>query len=304
MSNKFYFSFLLFLFSLAVPVLAASLDELIGPETAAILRTAGEPLTEVRQKNLNPRFLPRHEGLERSVADIQNSLEPNIFVEALSLYRKPFSAEKNKEEQTGLLNQLLALSTLAGIQYYSESRKTMRIFYESSYIIDDPVNKNPLPDPVYAALPDSLILYARQKDLTFGDNIYRYDYHTGADVVFFVQENITPMKAGIIQAVGKNKFRTLVAVFDAGDSLLIYAAAMAKTVSLPGMGDRIGASFANRMKAIFQWFAIRADMSFGKNEQVSYAPQANPATGFLVRSFQSGRRGTDNRAALSGVDEQ
>jgi hypothetical protein len=76
------------------------------------------------------------------------------------------------------------------------------------------------------------------------------------------------MKAGIVPAIGKNKLHSLVAVIDAGDSLLIYAAAMAKTVSLPGMGDRIGASFANRMKAIFQWFAIRADMSFGKNERL------------------------------------
>jgi hypothetical protein len=111
---------------------------------------------------------------------------------------------------------------------------------------------------VYATLPDSLALYARQKDLTFGDHIYRFTYHTGGDYIFFVQENLSAMNAGIIPAIGKNKFRCLIAVLDSGDSLLIYAAAMAKAVSLPGMGDRIGNSFTNRVKAVLTWFEMQA----------------------------------------------
>ena len=243
-------------------VFSASLDELVGAERAAVLRAAVEPLSEVQLKTPSPRLLPRHGELGRFVAEIQNSLEPNLFVETLSLYRKPHVAEWSGIEQTSLLNQFVALSTLAGIQYYSESRKTMRTFYESSGVIDNPTHKNPLPDPVYSALPDSLMLYARQKDLTFGDNIYRYSYHTGKDYLFFVQENLTAMNSGIIPAIGKNKLHSLVAVIDSGDSLLIYAAAMAKTVSLPGMGERIGASFTNRAKAILKWFNGRADGVF------------------------------------------
>jgi hypothetical protein len=187
-----------------------------------------------------------------------------MMVETLALYRKPSAAEWSKAEQTSLFNHLTALSTLAGIQYYSASRQALRVFYETSQVIDGPVGKKPLPDPLYDTLPASLVLYARQKDLTFGDNIYRYDYHTGADILFFVQENLTSMNAGIIPAVGKNKFRSMVAVIDAGDVLLIYAAAMAKAASVPGMGDRIGASFTNRINAILQWFTVRANKVFLK----------------------------------------
>jgi len=139
----------------------------------------------------------------------------------------------------------------------------MRVFYESSTVIDDPVGKKPLPDPSFAVCPDSLTLYARQKDLTFGDNIYRLEYRTGADIIFFSQENLSSMNAGLIPAIGRNKFRTVMAVIDAGDSLLIYAAAMARTASVPGMGDRVGASFTNRVKAILKWFVGRADRVFG-----------------------------------------
>ena len=77
-----------------------------------------------------------------------------------------------------------------------------------------------------------------------------------------VQENETSMNAGIIPAIGRNKFRTVMAVIDAGDSILVYVAAMAKTVTLPGMGERIGTSFTNRVKAILTWFSGRADGIF------------------------------------------
>jgi hypothetical protein len=245
--------------ALAQPVFAASLEELVGTERASALRAASEPITELQLKTPSVRLAPRHGELERFVAENKNSLEADIFVETLSLYRKPDSAAAwDTTEQVRLLNRLAALSTLAGIQYYSASRKAMRVFYEASFVIDDPAAKKPLPDPLFMALPDSLVLYARQKDLTFGDNIYRFTYHTGGDYIFFVQENLTAMTAGIIPAIGKNKFRCLIAVIDTGDSLLIYAAAMAKAASLPGMGDRIGNSFTNRVKAVLTWFDLQA----------------------------------------------
>ena len=233
-----------------LPVFGNSLEELVGAEQAAILRAADEPVTLVQQKDPRPRFLPQHGELESLIAEIQGSLEPNTLVEALTLH--------DKVEQVSLLNQLTALSTLAGIQYYSASRNAMRIFYESSFVIDSPSGKEPLPDPVYDTLPEPFSLYARQKDLTFGENVYRYDYRYGDGALFLVQENLTAMTAGIIRAIGKNKFRTVIAVIDADDSLLIYTAAMAKTVSLPGMGDRIGRSFTNRIIAILRWFNDRA----------------------------------------------
>jgi hypothetical protein len=246
------------------PLFGSPLEELVGAEMAAVLQGANGTIGGLQQKNPRPQFLPRHEGLERLVAEVQKSLDPNMMVENLALYRKPSAAEWSKAEQTSLFNQLAALSTLAGIEYYSASRQSMRIFYETSQVIDGHVSKKPLSDPSFYTLPESFVLHARQKDLTFGENIYRYNYHTGADILFFVQENLTTMTAGIIPAVGKNKFRSMVAVIDAGDVLLIYAAAMAKAASVPGMGDRIGASFTNRINAVLQWFSGRADSVFLK----------------------------------------
>jgi len=129
-------------------------------------------------------------------------------------------------------------------------------------VIDNPRNRNPLPDPTFATPPETLVLYARQRDLTFGDNTYRFDYRAGTDFFLFAQENLTSMSVGIIPVIGRNRFQMVVAVIDAGDSLLIYAAAMARASALPGMGDRVGNSFNNRLQAVLQWFSEHADGVF------------------------------------------
>jgi hypothetical protein len=251
---------------------AFSLEELVGAARAYQLRTEDDPITEVQLKNPQPRLLPNHGDLRRLVDEITSALDPGLFVETLYRYEKNAAAGAASAadaaawtgaQRARLFNQTLALSTLTGIQYYSASRKTMRTFYESSKVIDGPDTKKAIPDPVYVSPPSTLTIFARQKDLTFGDNIYRYDYLTGPDSLIFVQQNLTTMNAGIIPAVGKNKLRTVMAVIDAGDSLLIYAASMAKAAAFPGLGERIGNSFTNRAEAVLKWFSGQADGVFG-----------------------------------------
>jgi hypothetical protein len=110
---------------------------------------------------------------------------------------------------------------------------------------------------VFSKPPELLTLYARLKDLTFGDNIYRYNCINSRDAVFFVQENITSLTYGVVPAIGKGNLRSIVAVIDCGDSILVYAVSMAKAFSLPGMGDRISSSFSNRAEAMLNWLTGR-----------------------------------------------
>jgi hypothetical protein len=194
-------------------------------------------------------------------------LDSGILAETLYRYEKPAAALRpvwSDAERTALYNQALALSTLTGIQYYSASRKAMHTFYEYSRVISSPGSKQELPDPIHQVPPASLTVYARQRDLTFGDNVYRYQYLTAEDHLVFIQENLTTMTVGIIPAVGKNKLRSLVAVIDTEDSLLIYAASFAKAAAIPGLGERIGGSFTNRAQAILGWFSGQADKAFAE----------------------------------------
>ena len=247
-------------------VFGLSLEELVSLKQADAL-AAGEKPALVQFTDPRPQLTPRNAALRGLIDKIYQDLGPSITVETLHLYKKPSIAEKSAwsaGEESELYNQILALSTLAGLQYFSASRGVMRTFYETSSVIDGPSTKMPLPDPVFSLPQEELTLYARQKDLTFGDNIYQYNFYRAPGAIIFIQENLTALTAGIIPAVGKNKLRSIVAVLDAEDNILIYAASMAKAASLPGMKERIGNSFANRAEAVIHWFSEQADKAFKK----------------------------------------
>jgi hypothetical protein len=247
-------------------IFAFCLEDLVSPENAAALAAGNKPVL-AQFKNPRPEFVPRHQILKGLVEAVYRDLDPSVIVETLYIYKKPPDAEKNAisdAELAELFNGTLAMSTLAGIQYFSATRGSMRTFYETSSVIDGPSTKKSLPDPVYTRPPAELTIYARQKDMTFGDNIYQYDFYTAAGTMIFIQQNLTSLTYGIIPAVGKNKLRSVVAVLDAGDQLLVYAASMAKAASLMGMNNRIGNSFANRADAILAWFSEQADKAFRK----------------------------------------
>jgi hypothetical protein len=245
---------------------AASLADLVGSELAGTLLTETS-ITEIQYRNPKPILSPQHSFTRSLIDSAQAVLEPSIFVESLTRFEKPAGAVDGawiEAERNNLYNEALALSTLAGIEYFSASRNKMRVFYETSTVIDGPESKRPLPDPSYQVPPAELQIYAQQKDLTFGDNIYQYRYFVQKDALVFVQENLSSLTVGPIPVVGKNKLRSIVAVLDAGDSLMIYIASMAKAASFPGMNERAGRSFSNRAEALLSWFFIRVDEAFKK----------------------------------------
>jgi hypothetical protein len=244
---------------------ALSLEELAGTEIAVELR-AGKILSRVQLRNPIPSLAPRHGELQTLLEGTLAELGTGIMAESLTRYEKPPAASRpawSGAERAAIFNSVLAISSLEGIQYYSASREAMRTFYEYSRVIDSPDTKGELPDPRYAE-PLDLSLYARQRDLTFGDNIYEYRYHSGPDSLIFVQRNLTALKIGIVSAVGRDKLRSLVAIIDAGDSLLVYAVSLARASALPGLGNRIGNSFTNRAQAILDWFGAQADRAFAE----------------------------------------
>jgi hypothetical protein len=240
------------------------LEMLVGAERAALL-LAGDFVSEIQFNNPTPLLVPAVAGVQDSIQSVQNSFRPNTMAESLYLYKKPADANQvawTEDELTAIYNNSLALSSLAGIQYYSSSRKTMRTFYETSVVIDNLENKNPRRDPVYQIPPKDLTLYARQKDLTFGDNVYQYTYHKEDDYLVFIQENLSSMNIGIIPVVGKNRLRSVITIIDAGENLLVYVVSMAETIMFPGISERVGNSFSTRAEAILTWFTGQADKAF------------------------------------------
>jgi len=260
--------FILTLIAFAVcQAYASPLETLISSGLIAQLQ-GGELIIKTHFGDAHTVISPKNNTLDQIIASAKDSFSPNIIVETLYLHKKPesfFSDNQswNEEQKTNVFNQTLAISALTGVQYYSVSRAEMRTFYEFSNVIDDPRTKKTLPDPVYHE-PVSMSLFARQKDLTFGDNIYRYDYTVGGDIIAFSQENVTTLSVGFIPVIRKGNLRSVLAVIDCGDSLLVYAVSMVNAILLPGMKDRILSSFSSRAEAILKWFSGRLDSELFK----------------------------------------
>lgn len=241
-----------------------SLEEALGDEKAAELISRGT-LTEVQTRRSRPLLVPNHYFTQSLIDSAIESVNPSYVVENLYLYAKPAEAARGawtKAEQNALYNGMVAMSTLAGLQYYSIGKKEIDILYVTSVVIDGPDTGNPRPDPVFETPPDAFTLYVRQEDGRFGENTYRYDFHVQPDALIMIQQNLTDMNSGPIRIIGKNNLRTILSIIDTGDRLLIYAVSLIKAPSFPGMKGRIGNSFTNRTAAVIEWFSGQADKAF------------------------------------------
>lgn len=245
---------------------ATSIEDLVSEQFTSELYQNGKS-TQIQLKDPRPLLVPDSELTKNTVQSVFNELEPSILVETIYLYEKPMENRGRSwtnSEYVSLYNAVRALSTLSGIEYFSASRNKMRTFYELSTLIDDPESKKVLPDPIVSIPAATSKLYARQKDLTFGDNIYTYDFYTANSEIIFIQENLTTMSYGIIPILRKNRLRTVVSITDTEKYLLVYAASMARAVMLPGIEGKVRDSFSNRSDAVYDWFSSQADAAFAK----------------------------------------
>ncbi|GMO36346.1 MAG: hypothetical protein Ta2F_12270 [Termitinemataceae bacterium] len=206
------------------------------------------------------KLIPQNEHVKKICTETVASLKPSVVVEKQKTIKKPDSWKQGiwtNEEEIKLLNAVSSISTLSGLQYYSASRGEMRTFYETSYVIQDPKLNKPVPDPVFTlsgSLPESFMFFARQKDLTFSDNIYQYDYSITSDAIFFVQKNLTAMSYGIIPLLKKEALKSIVAFVNNQDSITIYVVTMAKANLIPALEQKVNNSFSTRIDALIKWF--------------------------------------------------
>jgi hypothetical protein len=230
-------------------------------------------LTLAHFDDLTPTLMPRTPQLAAKVAEIRKKLDPSILIESLCFYKKPPNTSPvwTRLEKTRLINGIAALSTLAGLRYYSPSRKKTRTFYQTSRVVKSPDDTRPIPDPTFTKnnLPTNLTLYAAQTDLTFDENIYRFDCLLADNLFLISQANVTTMYYGILPVLKRGALQTVIALMNCEDYILIYMTAMADAISLPGMKGRVAKSFESRASALIGWFKAKADAVYEDNKSTN-----------------------------------
>lgn len=223
----------------------------------------GECLAQGRAVRLGrgaPVLLPAHPAAESLrgaiVAEGAAILVETVFVLPRTA---PSGDAALAVELASIYGLLRSIGSLEGIEYYSASRKRMRTFYAESYRIDDPKRRARLPDPEppkAGAVPASESLYALQRDLSFGENVYRYDFESAPGAVRVVATNLTRMSYGIVPVMASEALKTRLFVVQAEDAILFYAASGASAPSL--FKGKLEDSFSNRAEALFKWFESKS----------------------------------------------
>ncbi|MCX7025176.1 MAG: hypothetical protein NT080_11240 [Spirochaetes bacterium] len=216
---------------------------------------AGEDLRAVQTGKIGTfSFAPNHPEV-RLVADALAMEKPDVVVETLFFWRKPFVA---RNELLAAYNVFRAMGTLEGVEYWSASRKKMRLFYEKSYRIAGPTDRTSVKDVPVLELPTAETIFAFQKDLTFGGNVYRYDFRTSRDSILVESTNLTGLSYGPVPIAGPGKVRTRILVVATEEGMLFWACSSASATILPGVRGRLESSFGNRAEAVFGWFSAKA----------------------------------------------
>ena len=252
---------LAFLLLLLGPALA---QERFGPyltaETLKELLNGSELRRSVGPGRL-PQLLPAISLRERILRETA-SLSPTIGTEVLLLDPVNAAELESGPSLLKLYNLLRSVSRMKGIEYYSMSWKRMRTLFLESYAVDDPIAMNRLPDQLVEEIPPSAFLYILQKDLNFGQNIYRSEYICEEGILALRNENLTPMRYLGMTLVPPLQSLTWLVLIPQGGNLLFYGLSCARTARFLGLEKNAENSFYNRLKAIYGWFTAEAAKIF------------------------------------------
>ncbi len=201
------------------------------------------------EKNMQPEMVPPF-AVPQLVTEQWGTQKPACLIESVVLYKKKSGQTKNVKKISRVLR---AISRLKGLEYYSSSRKKMRTLYESSYVIDAPETKVKQDDPVNRSDSDFSV-YALQKDLTFGEHVYRYRFVSDGNSSGFLSTNTDALSYSIFQAVKPEALQVSIVVTDLGDYLLIHGLTRADFASFSFLRKRVQRSLKTRGDAILRWF--------------------------------------------------
>lgn len=231
-----------------------TLESLYGKTVVGSLATTGR-VVRVAYKG-EPSLLPDHPTSAVLKAAIASS-KSSILVETLfSLARpRPQDSAAAAAELAGIYGYLRSVGSLQGIEYWSASRNELRTFYAESYRIESPESRKKISDPpapLPGKIPAAESFFAFQRDLSFGSNVYRYDYSFSEDNFLVTQTNLTRMNYGLVPVMAAGALSTRLFLIRAEDAIVFYAESGAEA---PGIfKGKLEVSFSNRAEALFRWF--------------------------------------------------
>ena len=222
------------------------------------LREKGETI-RFQGKDFSSLLLPDKPLAASLLRDLKD-LKASIVVEALFVVPVEKGLPASEDFRLQMYNILHRVSTMKGIQYWSQSNQRMQVMFRDAYIVADPKSKKPLPNPVAFEISDHNRMYVYQDDSRFGENTYDAVCRHNEGKFWVSMKNLTRMYYGIFPVVAPGNLRLDMIILPGEDYLIFYSLIGADVITFFGMEERVLPSFSNRLAALFSWFQSQLKM--------------------------------------------
>jgi hypothetical protein len=228
-----------------------SISSIIDNSLYTLLKEKGEVSRTVK-KNGTLTLIPSNAFKEKITGEL-TSINPTISVEILILAHTNSDAGSGKYDALRVYNVLRSISSLKGIEYYSASRKRMRIFYEDAYVVNNPTDKLKIPDPKVAEIPDQSSLFGFLKDSSFGEYVCSIDYLRSGDTIALRMENLTQMWYFVLPAIDPHGMLSYILIIPGDSEILFYGVSSINSDKNMFIAEQKSDSLYNRLKALYNW---------------------------------------------------
>ena len=181
------------------------------------------------------------------------SIESTVGMEVLFLIPEAHAQFGTKE----LASKLMEMSTLAGVEYYSESRGKMRTLFKDSYTIDNPEERNRVPDTVITVSPSSGAAHVYQQDTTFGWNSSTITFDVDSSSIHMLTINDAAFSWGFIPIIRAERLHSNLVILRTETFMIYYSNFGAHAMRVSLFESRIHDSFYNRLVALQGWFEAK-----------------------------------------------
>ncbi|MBO6101030.1 MAG: hypothetical protein J6P07_06855 [Spirochaetaceae bacterium] len=244
-----------------------SLNSILSDDVAEELLKNGKIEYSSYMKEYTPKLFLNNAQLGEKTAsyweESGKTQKPVFYFEGIYLTKKAVPTEKGKDMEE-ITKNVRALSTLAGVEYYSNTRKKMRILYEESYAVNNPEERKRIEDPVNED-PNGQVIYSEQKDSTFGKFLYKYTYFQQDNELLIRITNVDNLTFAGIKIIKPENMMTSILLYDLGDYYLTYTLIKVDVISVSIIENKMTKSFAARAEAMFSWLLTVFDKIDEKN---------------------------------------
>ena len=242
----------------------ATLSDL--PSVSAILPAGVQPgvgfLAAWTGKGMESRLSPRVPGMGKKKgieSSASSGTASTLRIELLAFLPSPPGTLPSTSTFYGLVLAAASPRSLAGLQYWSASRKRVRTLYSKAYRVDSMEKKSPLSDP--GSLGElgggpPWRTYVWLEDLTFGGNLYAFDISIDGPGLSLEITNMETVLYFLFPVAKPGAMKERIEVFACLEGILVW---VASTLEAPGFGSaRVFESAGNKGLAVLRWYAGRA----------------------------------------------